>query len=590
MAKQMYLPKDLPRMIWYFARLKIWWLIAIFTTTFVFAALSSYVSYALKEVVDALTTVKKESYWQDMTPSCLFFIACYLGVCVSLRLRNLSSLFFYPSLNRSMTMYLHQLLQKRSLHYYQDQMSGGIANRVIELKQGTAVIIEQLTKTWFVFVLLSVYLYLLWHASVYFAVVFFIWLCIYIPFMLYYSVKAKDLAYKFATSQTNLMGLLVDNISNMYFVKLFARQFYEHSRIDDASTDVFVNDRALQRNLMGLRAFGDIMLVLLMSVNVYLLLFLYQRGEITSGIFVFVVDTTVEISWYVWDYFAEQCLRMVEEYGKCQQALTLLHAPWQTQDDDDAKHLVVSDATIEFDNITYGHDNRSNLFNNFQLTIAPGERVGLVGYSGSGKTTLMQLLLRFFSIQEGGIYIDGQNIKHVTLDSLRQHIVMVPQDSQLFHRSILENIRYGNLEATDEEVITACKNAHAHDFIKMLPDGYATMVGERGLKLSGGQRQRLAIARAFLKDAPIVLMDEATSALDTVTERAIYQSMQKLLRKKTAIVIAHRLSTIKSLDKIIVLDQGAIVEMGSHDMLINKPDGHYAKMWSDQIDQDILQD
>ncbi len=588
MKKTMDLPKDLFSMIWYFARAKSIWLLGIIVITFVFAMLTSFVSYALKEVIDSLVIAKKESFWADMFSPCMFFICCYLGISVSLRLRNFFSLVFYPSLHRSMMVYLHELLQKRPYQYYQEQMSGGIANRVIELNNGCAMIIELATKTWFVVVLLGVYLYLLWQESAYFAYVYLVWLAVFVPFMLYLSAKARDLAFSFAKSQTNLMSLLVDCINNMYFVKLFARQFHEQTRINDASVEVLSKDTELQRYLLGLRCVGDVMLVSLMGANLLLLLYLYQRGEITSGVVVFVVDTTIDVSWYVWDYFGEQCLKLVEEYGKCQQALTLLHAPWQLQDDDEAKPLQVAKAKIVFDNISYGHSGRSGLFENFNLTIQPGERVGLVGYSGSGKTTLLQLLLRFYSLDEGQILVDNQAIEQVTLDSICNHIVMVPQDSQLFHRSILENIRYGNLDASDEQVYEAAKKAHAHDFITMLPDGYATLVGERGLKLSGGQRQRLAIARAFIKDAPIVLMDEATSSLDTVTERAIYASMQTLLKDKTAIVIAHRLSTIQSLDRIIVLDQGRIVEEGRHEVLINKVDGHYKKMWRDQTDQDIL--
>ena len=306
------------------------------------------------------------------------------------------------------------------------------------------------------------------------------------------------------------------------------------------------------------------------------------------GFFVFVIDTTVEVSWYVLDYFGEQCLKMVEEYGKCQQALTLLHAPWQVQEDKNHAPLVVSDGTVSFDNFSFSHTGATPLFKDFNLTIKGGERVGLVGFSGSGKTTLLQLLLRFFKVEKGAVRIDGEDIQHVSLESLRKMIAMIPQDSQLFHRSILENIRYGDLQATDEAVVEAAKKAHAHDFIEQLPDGYQTMVGERGLKLSGGQRQRLAIARAFLKESPILLLDEATSALDTVTEQAIYHSLQDLMLGKTAIVIAHRLSTIKSLDRIIVLDHGRIVEEGKHNDLIKKKDGYYWKMWQVQAEDDLL--
>ncbi|MEC8382960.1 MAG: ABC transporter ATP-binding protein [Pseudomonadota bacterium] len=588
MSKNVKLPENLLEMIWYFSKPMWYWLVSIFVVTFAFAVLNTFLSYALKEVIDALESASKVHLLHEVMPACLFFAGSYIGVCGSLRLRNLCSLYFYPRLSRTMTEYLHELLQRRPYRYYQEQMTGSIANRVIELNTGTGVIIELATQTWFVLSLISVYTYLLWSESPYFAYVFIFWLSLFIPYMLYCSSKARGLAYGVAKSQTDLMGTLVDCINNMYFVKLFARQFHEQERISTASVDVLTKDVALKGYLLRLRFTSDLMLMLLMGSNLALLLYLYQKNQITIGVFAFVIDTTVEVSWYVLDYFGEQCLKMVEEYGKCQQALTLLHAPWQVQEDKNHAPLVVSDGTVSFDNFSFSHTGATPLFKDFNLTIKGGERVGLVGFSGSGKTTLLQLLLRFFKVEKGAVRIDGEDIQHVSLESLRKMIAMIPQDSQLFHRSILENIRYGDLQATDEAVVEAAKKAHAHDFIEQLPDGYQTMVGERGLKLSGGQRQRLAIARAFLKESPILLLDEATSALDTVTEQAIYHSLQDLMLGKTAIVIAHRLSTIKSLDRIIVLDHGRIVEEGKHNDLIKKKDGYYWKMWQVQAEDDLL--
>ena len=251
-------------------------------------------------------------------------------------------------------------------------------------------------------------------------------------------------------------------------------------------------------------------------------------------------------------------------------------------DDKTDKPLKVTDAAIDIEHIGFKHDGKKEkLFDDFTLEIAPGKTVGLVGVSGSGKSTLTKLLLRFADVGEGAIYIDGQDIRGVTQKSLRDAIAYVPQESSLFHRSIFENIAYGRPGATDEEVYEAARLANADEFIVELPDGYDTLVGERGVKLSGGQRQRIAIARAILKDAPILVLDEATSALDSESEALIQEALKNLMKNRTSIVVAHRLSTIAGLDTIVVLSEGKIVEQGSHHELLKKG-GEYAKLWSRQ--------
>ena len=244
--------------------------------------------------------------------------------------------------------------------------------------------------------------------------------------------------------------------------------------------------------------------------------------------------------------------------------------------------MVISDATIDFRHISFQHEEqKEKLFSDFTLTIPAGKSIGLVGISGSGKSTLTKLLLRFDDVKAGAIYIDGQDIRDVTQKSLREAIAYVPQESSLFHRSVLENIAYGKPDATEEEIKKAAKLANAAEFIKKLPEGYQTMVGERGIKLSGGQRQRIAIARAILKDAPILVLDEATSALDSESEALIQEALNNLMKGRTSIVVAHRLSTIAGLDEIVVLDDGKIVEQGNHHALLNK-NGEYARLWSRQ--------
>jgi ATP-binding cassette subfamily B protein len=280
-------------------------------------------------------------------------------------------------------------------------------------------------------------------------------------------------------------------------------------------------------------------------------------------------------------YLASQFVTFAEELGKCKQALTIISALHDIRDEPNAQALEVTKGDIEFDDVTFHYDEGAHLFNNKNVLIQSGQKVGLVGLSGSGKSTFVNLILRLFDVESGKIRIDGQDIRKVTQESLREHIAMIPQDVSLFHRTLLENIRYGRTDATDEEVIQASKQAHCHEFISQLTEGYNALVGERGIKLSGGQRQRIAIARALLKNAPILILDEATSALDSLTEKLIQDSLHTLMQGRTTIVIAHRLSTLSEMDRILVFDNGQIVEDGTHADLI-RAKGHYSRMWAMQ--------
>jgi ATP-binding cassette subfamily B protein len=255
----------------------------------------------------------------------------------------------------------------------------------------------------------------------------------------------------------------------------------------------------------------------------------------------------------------------------------------EIRDVDGAKKIEVKEGEIIFNDITFGYSKDRNVFENLNVKINAHQKIGLVGYSGSGKSTFNNLILRLFDVQKGEILIDGQDIKTITQESLHKQIAVIPQEPMLFHRSVMENIRYGKLDATDEEVYEAARLAMAHAFIERLPQGYQSLVGERGVKLSGGQRQRIAIARAVLKNAPILLMDEATSALDSVTEKAIQTILDNLISQKTVLIIAHRLSTISHLERILVFHEGKIVEDGTHHELL-EVNGYYAKMWHMQSD------
>ena len=321
--------------------------------------------------------------------------------------------------------------------------------------------------------------------------------------------------------------------------------------------------------------------VIVMVINFYYLITGYNSGSITVGDFALVTTITVALVDRLWE-LAHNFTQFSKNFGRITQGLRDILVVPEIQDKQDASNLIVSRGEIKFQNVMFNYKDTSALFEDKSIIIPSGQKVGLVGYSGSGKSTFVNLILRMYDINSGQILIDDQNIAEVTQDSLRGNIGMIPQDPTLFHRTLMDNIRYGKIDATDEEVIEAAKKAHAHAFITALPLGYQALVGERGVKLSGGQRQRIAIARAILKNAPILMLDEATSQLDSVTEVDIQDSLWHLMQGKTTLVIAHRLSTLLHMDRIIVFDRGKIMEDGTHKELIKKG-GLYKTLWDAQV-------
>jgi ATP-binding cassette subfamily B protein len=370
-------------------------------------------------------------------------------------------------------------------------------------------------------------------------------------------------------------------ITNVMAVKSFSRNSLEFDRFDNATEEIVTastklkwaqlhreNVFAVSTTIMSILALA----LATMSVVVY---------DAEIGTVFLVLTYTANMTTRLWD-FSQRSLRNINKsLGDAQEGIqTILKVP-EIKDHLEPENIDRTIGKIEFSNVNFSHDNTA-LFKRFNLDIKNGEKVGLVGHSGSGKTTLTKLLLRFKDIQSGSILINGTDIRKTTQDELRSVMSYVPQEPLLFHRSLKENIAYGKPDASEDEIIEAAKKANAHEFIETLPKKYETLVGERGVKLSGGQKQRVAIARAMLKNAPILLLDEATSALDSESEQLIQDALWKLMKGKTAIVIAHRLSTIQKMDRIIVLDNGKIIEDGSHTELLKKKNGHYARLWKHQ--------
>ena len=393
--------------------------------------------------------------------------------------------------------------------------------------------------------------------------------------------KVGDCNEKEAAAQNKQTGQLADSITNIIAVKSYAQEKYEKARFAKYQSEVFEAGKNSMSATIKRDAIFDTIFLL---INVLMIGFIVLGAPVlalpvSTVILIFQYSQTILFN--LWD-ISGIFRQFTRVFGDAHEMTIILDTIDTVVDEKNAKKLIISKGAINFNHISFKHaDAKEYIFSDFDLKIKSGERIGLAGLSGSGKTTLTKLLLRFADVDQGTIEIDGQNIRKVTQHSLRKNIAYVPQEASLFHRTIAENIAYAKPDSSMDEIIRAAKLANAAEFIEKLPNGYETMVGERGIKLSGGQRQRIAIARAILKDAPILVLDEATSALDSESESLIQEALLRLMHGRTSIVVAHRLSTISSLDRIVVLEDGKIIEQGPHHQLL-KTNGQYQKLWSRQ--------
>lgn len=383
-----------------------------------------------------------------------------------------------------------------------------------------------------------------------------------------------------AEKDSEATGILSDSIGNALSVKLFSGYPEEESLFWRAS-EALRKARKLSWNMSEISDSAQSGLIILIEILViFYAIKLWQAGQLTIGDFVLFQGYLFAITEKLHG-FTRMLRNVYESVADAKEMVDLLQLPHEIRDKRHAKPLVVSRGKIELRDVVFRYHARQPVLDHYSLTIKPGERIALVGSSGAGKSTVIKLLFRFHDINAGKILIDGQSIADVTQDSLRDAIALVPQEPVLFHRTLMDNIRYGRRDAADEEVIEAAKQAHCHEFISNLPEGYGTFVGERGIKLSGGERQRVAIARAILKNAPILVLDEATSSLDSESEALIQDALHGLMKEKTVIVIAHRLSTIMQMDRIIVMKDGKVVDEGTHEGLLKKV-GIYQQLWNIQ--------
>jgi ATP-binding cassette subfamily B multidrug efflux pump len=581
-------PKKLLPFCWHYTRGVVPYLFAMAFLTGLLALIEVSLFGFLGNLVDWLSTKDPDTFLETESRTLwTMSLVVLVGLPVTVLLHSLvihqTLLGNYPMIIRWQA---HRYLLSQSVSFYQNEFAGRLATKVL---QTSLAVRESVMKVLDVLLFVSVYfigmLFLIGDTDIRLIIPLVIWLFFYILVMMYFIPRLRAISAVQADARSTMTGRIVDSYTNISTVKLFAHDKRELAYAKD-SMQIFLDTVHPQMRLVTQLqlAVWSLNALLFFSVSA-LAIYLWMHNAATAGTITIAMSLILRLNgmsqWIMWEVSA-----LFENIGTVQDGMNTLSSQQSVTDQDNAKPLAITQGDIQFNQIGFHYGKGAGVIEDLSLHIRSGEKVGLVGRSGAGKSTLVNLLLRFHDVESGSIQIDGQPINQLQQSSLRAAVGMVTQDTSLLHRTIRENIVYGKLSATEDELIAAATQAQAHEFIHELVDshgntGYDAQVGERGVKLSGGQRQRIAIARVLLKNAPILVLDEATSALDSEVEAAIQHSLYELMEGKTVIAIAHRLSTIAAMDRLIVMDEGHIVEQGTHSELIASG-GIYAQLWSHQ--------
>lgn len=578
------------------------YIVAMTLLTAVTGAFEALLFAMMGRVVDWLSHVEPSMLWAHESRNLLLLAAILLA---SPLVVGLQSMFKQQALAGNFPMLLrwkfHRLMLNQSMHFYQDEFAGRVATKVMQTSLAVRDVCMILCD-----ILVFVVIYFVTLVAVvgtfngWMLVPFLSWVLVYALALRYFVPRLSRVAKTQADARSLMTGRITDAYTNIATVKLFSHAGREAGYARTAMQEFLQTVHGQMRLVTGFEIVNHVLSMLLILGTAGAALWLWTLGEIGVGAVAAATAMALRLNgishWVMWEMAS-----LFEQVGTVQDGINTLSRPHAVQDQADAKPLHVSRGGVDFERVSFAYGGQRPVIDQLSLHIRPGEKIGLVGRSGAGKSTIVNLLLRFYDVEQGRIMIDGEDIARVTQNSLRAQVGMVTQDTSLLHRSVRDNLLYGRPDATDADMFVAAKRAEAHDFILTLTDpkgrtGYDAHVGERGVKLSGGQRQRIAIARVMLKDAPILLLDEATSALDSEVEAAIQASLYRLMEGKTVVAIAHRLSTIAAMDRLIVLDKGRIVEEGDHHTLLTRG-GLYARLWAHQsggflgeeIDEDEVQ-
>ena len=581
-------PASLFAFCWHYTR-GVWpWIFLISLLVTLIAILEVILFGFLGNIIDWLSEIDRDQFL-ELEGDRLVMLAAVVLIALSL-LSFLLSLVSHQTVMGNYPMRIrwlaHRYLLRQSFGFYQDEYAGRVATKVMQTALGVREAVMKLTD---VMVYICVYfigaLVLVATFDPWIAAPFVIWIALYIGMLYFLLPRLQQVAEKQADARSTMTGRVVDSYTNIMTVKLFAHAGREEGYAHESMDEFMHTVHRMMRLSTWLETSNELLNALLLFSVAFVSIWSWLNDVASIGAIAVAIGLVLRMHalshWIMWEMST-----LFENLGMAHDGMNTLSKIQTVTDLEDAPELVVERGAIELESIHFHYGKQSGVLDGFSLAIEPGEKVGIVGRSGAGKTTLMNVLLRLFDLEGGRILIDGQDISGVSQESLRSQIGVVTQDTSLLHRSIRDNIAYGRQDASEADIVNAARRANALDFIRDLTDqegrhGFDAQVGERGVKLSGGQRQRIAIARVFLKDAPILMLDEATSALDSEVEAAIQENLLQLMEGKTVIAIAHRLSTISAMDRLVVIDQGRIVQQGNHESL-SKSAGLYAELWKRQ--------
>lgn len=570
------IPRRPSAYFWYVSKPFKRWMFIAMLFVIIGASASGGASYFFKLIVDA---VEANNHQAALKYALLYPVVIFL-VQMSYRVSGFFGRKWAVHTNKYNYDLLTQHTMKHSHSYFTNRFAGSLLSKVTNVTSAVDHLIPEILWTHLSsLVQLLVTIGFLVVVDVPAALVFVALIFVLIYFNRSMSTEKAKRSRAAAAANTVLRARIVDVITNVQAVRQYVRTKHEEQKIDELSTDVKETNNLSWGHTEKMLIWNGVILFCFSLAMFWILVAGWETGSVSTGELVLILALYSQITGTL-TFIGRAFNSTARTIGELEEGLEELLVPFEITDMPEAKPLQIKSANIDWDDVMFKFDG-NQVFSGFNLNIMAGQRLGLVGRSGAGKTTFVSLLLRQHDLQGGSISIDGQNIAEVTQNSLRRSIAIVPQEPALFHRSIFDNIIYGKPEASKEEVIEVAKKAQAHDFIMKLPEGYGTMVGERGVKLSGGQKQRVAIARAMLKDAPILVLDEATSALDSESEVAIQKALENLMEGRTVIAIAHRLSTLRKMDRIVVLEEGNIIEDGTHESL-TQSGGMYERLWNHQ--------